>query len=228
MAFGNGPRIVTDGLVLSYDFSDRNCYISGSTTCRDLSGLGSNGTLENNPSFDTGSGGNLSLDGTNDRILITCATNTIRSYDTTCQFIVKLPVYSGGQRCILSYRGGGGGALYIGKNSGGIFSYYDNLGAGAGYTIGSIVDNTIAICAVVINATAGTISHYINGTLAGTATGRTGFSTAYNTLLYLGFDNGGTAEWMLGNFYSFMHYNKVLTSTEILQNYNAQKSRFGL
>jgi hypothetical protein len=79
-----------------------------------------------------------------------------------------------------------------------------------------------------IIASAGSISVYINGRLAGTATGRTGFSTAFNNILYLGFDNGGTAEWMLGNFYNFMHYNRVLSAQEVLQNYNAQKSRFGL
>jgi hypothetical protein len=227
MAFGNGPRIVTDGLVLAYDFSDRNCYISGSTTCRDLSGLGNNGTLENNPSFDTGSGGNLSLDGTNDRVLITCASNIIRNYDSTSYFIVKLPLYSGGQRCIFSYRGGGGGGLYIGKQSGGIFTFYTGL-TPSGYTVGNIADNATIIAAVVVDATGGNISVYINGVLAGTATGRTGFSTAYNTSMYLGFDNGGTNEYMLGNFYSFMHYNKILSAPEVLQNYNALKSRFGL
>lgn len=223
-AFG---QVVTSGLVLAMNFADPNSYVSGSTTCRDLSGFGNVGTIENTPAYSSANGGSLSLNGTTNRVLITCAANTIRSFDTTCQFVVKLPLYSGAQRCILSYRGGGGGNLYIGKQSGGIFTFYDGLNV-AGYTVGTITNDTIAICAVAINATAGSISVYINGTLAGTATGRTGFSTAFNNFLYLGFDNGGTAEWMLGNFYSFLHYNRVLSFTEIQQNYNAQKSRFGL
>lgn len=223
-AFGS---IVTSGLVLSMNFADQNSYISGSASCRDLSGFGNTGTIQNTPAYDSANAGSLSLNGTTNRVLITCATNTIRSYDTTCQFVVKLPLYSGAQRCILSYRGGGGGNLYIGKQSGGIFTFYDSLNV-AGYTVGTITDNTIAIISVVANATGGSISVYINGNLAGTATGRTGFSTAYNNTMYLGFDNGGTNEYMLGNFYSFMHYNRVLSDSEIRQNYNAQKSRFGL
>jgi len=227
MAFSNGPTSVTDGLVLSVNFADQNSYISGSASCQDLSGLGNTGTIQNTPAYDSANGGSLSLNGTTNRVLITCAANTIRSYDITCQFTVKLPLYSGGQRCILSYRGGGGGALYIGKSSGGIFTFYDSLNVAA-YIVGTITDNTIAVVSVAVNATGGSISVYINGALAGTATGRTGFSTAYNNIMYLGYDNGGTNEYMLGNFYNFMHYNRVLSATEILQNYNAQKSRFGL
>jgi hypothetical protein len=223
-AFG---KVVTDGLVLSMNFADANSYTSGSTSCRDLSGLGNTGTIQNNPAYSFLNGGSLSMDGTDDRVLITCTANTIRSYDTTCQFTVKLPLYSGGQRCILSYRGGGGGNLYIGKNSGGIFTFYDSLNVPS-YIVGSITNDTVAIVSVVVNATGGSISVYINGVLAGTATARTGFSTAYNSTMYLGFDNGGTNEYMLGNFYNFMHYNRVLSASEILQNYNAQKTRFGL
>jgi hypothetical protein len=227
MAFANGGYIVTNGLVLALDAADRNSYISGSTSCLDLSGLNNTTSIQNTPGFDSLNGGSLSLNGTNNRVLINCTANTIRSFDTTCQFTVKLPLYSGGQRCILSYRGGNGGALYIGKSGGGIFTYYDSLNT-PNYTVGSIPDNTIAICAVIINATAGSISVYVNGVLAGTATGRTGFSNSFNNTMYLGFDNGGTNEYMLGNFYNFAHYNKILSAAEIQQNYNAQKSRFNL
>ena len=227
MAYNNGPTIVTNGLVLLLDAADRNSYPGSGTTWRDMSGNGNNGTLENSPTYSSSNGGSFSLNGTSQTILINCSTNTIRNYNTTCFFTVKLPLYSGGQRCILSYRGVGGGSLYIGKNSGGIFSYYDNLSPSA-YTVGTITDNTIAICCVVVDAAGGSISHYINGNLAGTATGRTGYSTSYNTIMYLGYDNGGTNEYMLGDFYSFMHYNRVLTAAEVLQNYNSIKSRFGL
>ena len=227
MGISGGPDMIQDGLVLSMNFADANSYISGSTSCRDLSGLDNTGTIQNNPAYNSSNGGSLNMDGTDDRVLITCAASTIRSYDTTFQFTVKLPLYSGGQRCILSYRGGNGGGLYIGKQSGGIFTYYGELSTAA-YTVGTITDNTTAIVSVVVNATGGSISVYINGSLAGTATGRTGFSTAYNNTMYLGYDNGGTNEFMLGNFYNFMHYNRVLLATEILQNYNALKSRFNL
>jgi hypothetical protein len=227
MAFNYSPKISREGLVLYLDAANPKSYSGTGTAWTDLSGNGNNGVLQNTPTFDSLNGGSIYLNGTNQRILINCGSNLIRSYNTTCFFTIKLPIYTGGQRCILSYRGGNGGQLYIGKQSGGIFSYYDSV-TPQNYTVGTINNDTIAICCVVVNADNGSISHYINGNLAGTATGRTGFSTALNTIMYLGFDAGGTNEYMLGNFYSFMHYNRVLSASEVLQNYNALKSRFNL
>jgi hypothetical protein len=228
MAFNFSPKVVTDGLVLNLDAANSKSYVSGSSNFYNLITTNNNATLQNTPIYDTNNLGNFSLDGTNQRLYIPFATNTIRCYDCTIQFTIKLPVYSGGQRVILSFRGASGGLLYLGKQNSGIFSYYDTLTPTPAYTAGNIPNNTIAICAVVIDSTGGNISIYTNGVLAGTATGRAGFSSAYNTQLYLGYDAGGTNEYMLGNFYNFSFYNRVLTSQEILQNYNATKSRFGL
>jgi hypothetical protein len=39
---------------------------------------------------------------------------------------------------------------------------------------------------------------------------------------------GGNNYPMNGNVYNFLMYNRAISSSEVLQNYNAQKSRFGL
>ena len=209
------------------DGASLKSYPQTGTGWTDVSFTGNNGTLQNNPTFSTANGGNFSMDGTDDRVLINCASNTIRTFDSSIQFVIRLPLYSGGQRCILSYRSGaGGGQLYIGKGSGGIFCYYNELNNPA-YTVGSITDNTIAHCVVVCNATSNTLSTYINGTLAGSAT-RTGWVSGYTSRFYLGWDEGGTNEYMLGNLYYFSHYNKVLSDAEISQNFNALRGRFGI
>jgi len=67
MSFNNGPTIVTNGLVLALDAGDKNSYVSGSTTWFNLTGV-NNGTLTNGPTFNTGSGGSIVFDGTNDRV----------------------------------------------------------------------------------------------------------------------------------------------------------------
>ena len=61
MAFGNGPRIVTNGLILHYDFSDPNSYVSGSTTIYDLTGNGYNGVLSGNYAYSTKYKGSIRL-----------------------------------------------------------------------------------------------------------------------------------------------------------------------
>ena len=81
MAFGNGPSIVTNGLVLSLDAADRNSYPGSGTTWRDLSGRDNNGTLINGPTFDSANGGNIVCDGINDYILQTTPTLTTYSIE---------------------------------------------------------------------------------------------------------------------------------------------------
>lgn len=225
MAVYAGPEIVSSGLVLCLDAANANSYPRSGTTWTDLSGRGNVGTLQSGPTYSTTNLGNFSLDGTDDRVLVNCAGNTIRVYDSSCHFIVKLPLYSGGQRCILSYRGGGAGSLYIGKSSGGIFCYYNELNVQS-FTSGSVIDNTIVVCCVTLDATNNTLSTYINGTLASSVE-RTGWVSSYATTMYLGYDAGGTNEYMLGNFYQFMHYSRVLTTQEVQQNFNATRGRFG-
>jgi hypothetical protein len=225
MGLYHSPRIVTDGLVMCLDAANTKSYPGSGTSWRNLSSGDNNGTLENAPTFNAANLGSISLDGIDDRVLITCAASAIRCYDSTTQFIVKLPLYSGGQRCIMSYRGNGG-SLYIGKGSGGIFCYYNTLNS-PGYTIGTIPDNSIAIVHVTCDATNNLLTTYINGVSQG-GVSRTGWSTSYNTSFYLGYDNGGTNEYMLGNFYHFAHYNRVLSAAQISQNFNALRGRYGL
>jgi len=226
MSYFNGPKIVNDGLVVCLDAANSKSYIGSGTTWNDLSGNNNTGTLNNGPTYTSSFGGSIVFDGTNDYIPISVQSNIIRLYDCTIFFVVKLPLYSGGQRCIFSYRGGSGGNLYVGKSSGGIFCFYDELNS-PNYTVGSITDNTIAIIAVKLDYSSNTITTIINGSKQTSAT-RTGWVSAYNTFLNLGYDAGGTGEYMLGNFYYFAHYNKVLSDVELLQNYNALRGRFAL
>lgn len=227
MGINYNPRTVTDGLVLHLDAANVKSYPGSGTNWTDMSGNGNNGTLQNSPTYDTGSLGNFSFDGFNDRVLISCNNSTIRTFNSTTQFIIKLPVYSGGQRCILSYRTGGGGRLYIGKRIDGIFCFYDGLSPSSAFTTGNINNNAIVVCSVTCDSDSNLLSTYINGVLIGNAS-RTGWVSTYHTSLYLGWDAGGTNEYMLGNFYQFSHYNRVLTPAEIQQNFQATRGRFGI
>jgi hypothetical protein len=193
----------------------------------DLSGNGRNGTLTNGSTYNSLNIGGIVLDGVNDFVSVNMTGNTtVKCSDSTIFFAVMLPVVSGGQRCILSYRGGSGGQLYVGKQSNAIFSYYNELNL-ANYTIGTISANTPFICAITMDAVNNTLTHYINGVSAGSVT-RTGWNSSNNTVLNLGYDAGGTDEYMIGNFYFHLHYNRVLTAQEIQQNFNALRGRFGI
>jgi hypothetical protein len=224
MGISYNPKIVTDGLVLCLDAANRKSYPGSGTTWTDLSGRNNTSTLENGAVYDSANQGSIYFDGTNDRVLINCVSNTVRAYNSTTHFIIRLPLYSGGQRNILSYRTQN--SLYIGKASNGIFVYYNTLSPDPAFTVGNIASNTVAIVAVTCDASNNLLSTYINGNLIGSVT-KTGWSTTYNSTMYLGYD-GGTNEYMIGNFYNFMHYNKVLTASEIQQNFQALRGRYGI
>jgi hypothetical protein len=68
MAFANGGRIVTDGLVLSLDAGDRNSYPGSGTTWRDLSGNNNSGSLVNGPTFNSANQVSILFDGVNDYV----------------------------------------------------------------------------------------------------------------------------------------------------------------
>jgi hypothetical protein len=80
---------------------------------------------------------------------------------------------------------------------------------------------------IICDATNNLLSIYINGVLAGSVT-RTGWVSTPANEFALGFDFGGTGEYMVGNFYSFKHYNRVLSASEVQQNFNAIRGRYGL
>ena len=70
MAQQYGPKIVTDGLVLSLDAADKNSYIGSGTTWTDLSGNGNDGTLSS-AGMGTVSGSNvIAFDGDDDYVTI--------------------------------------------------------------------------------------------------------------------------------------------------------------
>ena len=67
---------------------------------------------------------------------------------------------------------------------------------------------------------------YINGTQVASSSGLTGTIPVNTGGLYLGAYGPGTSYQMNGNIAVSRVYNKALTAAEVLQNYNAQKSRF--
>ena len=67
---------------------------------------------------------------------------------------------------------------------------------------------------------------YLNGNILA-STGSTDMYDAPGTNFVIG-SNGGNSEFLNGNIAQVQVYSRALSSTEILQNYNALKTRYGL
>jgi len=206
-----GPKIITNGLVLYLDAANRNSYPGSGTSWYDLSGNGNTATLTNGPTFNSSNGGSIVFDGADDRV------DSINVSSLT-NMTIELWIYdtrSSGQRDILTYNGNSGAYTFNGTS-------FRTDGNGLGGRLFNGVGNPplnqwYRFCYVKNNEL------YINQTMY---TG-TGSDNSYGTLSFAN-SRSDVGNLLNGRISSIKIYNRNLTSTEILQNYNATKSRFGL
>jgi len=219
MAFANGSRIVTDGLVLALDASDRNSFVSGSTIWNDLSGNGNNGTLVNGPTFDSGSGGSIVFNGSTQYGPIGTTGFPFGTSPGTLSAWANTNTTSG-FRWIFSYGNANTSqSRFLGIGN----SVYYFGGYGNDITYASLVSNVWFNMVGVYDGT--NASMYINGVLVVGPTAKSWNTIPGNAQIGRQVNNN---EYWSGIIGQISIYNRVLSSQEVLQNYNASKSRFNL
>lgn len=221
-----GPRIVTDGLVLAFDALDKNSYVGSGSTIKNIIPTGTHAIGMANHT--TLTAGGFAMDGLDDYIAIShSSTNTdMRAYNATINLIVSMTSVVG-QKVLVSFRSSGGAPLYIGRTGTQILCY-DELLSSPAYSAGTLYANRPFMCTVVCDATTGVWKVYVNGTLAGQSSVRTGWVATYGAgNIYIGLD-APNGEYQTGTFYAFQHYNRVLTDAEVAQNFRALRGRFGI
>jgi hypothetical protein len=243
---GNGKQIVptttivTDGLVLNLDASRTSSYPGSGTTWTDISGNSNNGTLVSGPIFGTANGGGITFDGVNDRITLQNANISATGNWTISTWFnlsaLNLDLVNGAPAVLYSQYApnpGNGRFLLMVRNDGTITNKFQLfLGSGTGYSNQPITGTTTVQINTTYNLVAirngSVFSLYLNGNLEASLdlTG-TNISLLQNTSEIGGVSNGNFG-WVNGKIYNTMVYNRALSATEIGQNYNATKTRFGL
>lgn len=223
MAFNYSPKIVTNGLVLYLDAANTKSFVSGSTRWNDISRSGISGTLVNGPTFSNTNGGNIVFDGVDD--YGTLSSNLVLNGSFTWVINCKSNVMSAAQNR-QTYLAGTGNWFEQSDNDTLFVVNTNELSFNLELPTGLLPQNTWYNIAVT-RKTDNTFDFYYNGvkqTLRGGGT--TPVSASYNISI-VGAISGGGRYWN-GNMSQILIYNRALTSDEILQNYNATKSRFGL
>lgn len=224
--YANG-KIVTSGLVLCLNAGDRNSYVSGSTTWTDVSGNSANATLTNGPTFTSSGVQSIYLDGTDDYIGVTSNTNTrLANTQQTISFWVL----------VRSVGPNGYAELYSVTNASrtGIKWLDGAIGMDANGDFYNVIVNVTTGFNIWMNITcmidrSATIFYvYKNGVYAGQDTFTTYSATSTTIAMGANFLTGNGGDYMKGSMANVMIYNRLLSATEVLQNYNAQKARFGL
>lgn len=97
-------------------------------------------------------------------------------------------------------------------------------------SVGTINSNTWNSAAIVVDLFSPTVTFYINGKFDSTTSLNTIGNSSSNTIIIGGAatDSYSGDRMFKGYISAAMHYNRLLTPTEILQNHNALKGRFGL
>jgi hypothetical protein len=224
MALAHSPRISTDGLVLCLDAGNTKSYPGSGTTWTDLSGNGNNGTLVNGVGYSGSDGGSLSFDGSNDYITVS------NVQPSTNDFTISVWVYkfNNTSNDYIWDFGSNGGTLSSGTSVSGYgFRYYNvTLGTSSNmYTQGTIPDIN-KWYNVSITRNSGTSTMYVNGSLITSSSGDT--HNISSTTLYIGRYGGGTGYEHHGYISNFNIYNRALTASEIQQNFNSLRGRFGV
>lgn len=216
-----GPQIVTDGLVLYLDAANPKSYPGSGTAWSDLSGDGNNSTLTNGPTFDSGNKGSIRFDGTND--------SSNFSYDLRSNWTYE---------CWVKHDTVNGFA-FLGQG---------NVGTSTGLHIWFNASNRVRFGMYnndtdVLNLTtqSGKWYHYCfsyqhtspytkkiwrDGVQLSTTTisGPSQYSGTGTVRIAATYSSGGA--YADGNFAIAKLYDRVLTTAEIQQNYNATKNRF--
>jgi hypothetical protein len=222
--YGN---IVKDGLVLLLDAAKKDSYPGSGTLWRDVSGNGNNGTLINGPTFNSDNGGSIVFDGVNDYVQVSSQSSLRNVSQFTMLCWMKRRTST--SKIIL-------GQLTNVSNDVTFELWDDNrayfeVGNGSN-SYGFITNNSTSwqLLTMVFDGTqignSNRLKGYINGNLLSLTYSSTIPSTTANLTNDLMIGGNILSNYSDGNISLVQIYNRVLSDTEVLQNYNATKNRY--
>ena len=227
---GGQGSIITQGLVLRLDAANPRSYEPPytSTTWRDISGNGNNGTLTNGPTFNSANGGSIVFDGVDDYVNL--GNNSIYNITSINNFTINLWLirFTTNLGIGVLHKGIISGfdydwMVYLGGGSNTVAFYKKNISNAAvainGFTFSL---NTITNISIVLSSDV--VYFYKDGVFTNSASMVGNIRTTSNPFkIGRGWDGS-----LNGRVYQAQMYNRALSSTEVLQNFNATRARFGI
>jgi hypothetical protein len=231
MAYQNGPKIVTSGLVLCLDAGNPKSYPGSGTAWTDLSRNGNNGTLTNGPTFNSADVGTIVFDGSNDYVTLLRPSAIVTGGSISIVIWAKWTstgTTTSTIQCLLdnNHTGSPMRGFYIQDRP--------DLSKFLTFGVRPQANSAISTFQVgdgkwrhIVGTNDGTTSRlYIDGRLDGSFTESGGLSTV-QTNINIG-RSEGFGRYLNGSISQVLLYNRALTATEINQSYTATKGRFKL
>lgn len=216
--FKQSDNVITSNLVFYVDAGNINSYPGTGTIWYDLSGNARDFTLTNGPIYNTGNGGFFSFDGTNDYAqgpsLNVGTSFTIEAWVKTTTTVTDCFIGQPTTRGIFLGTRPSAGNVKLGVSGQG------NTPWGFRLSTTNINDNTWRYCTATYDGT--NVRVYVNATLENTTASTGTFNTQ---AIRIG--DSGANEFLVGNIAVARLYSSVLNGTQITQNFDAQKNRYG-
>jgi hypothetical protein len=216
MGIKAGPRIVTNSLIYDLDGAVSRSYSGSGLTVYDAETSAIGGTLVNGVTYSSSNMGYFTFDGTNDYINAGNDTSLQISSGTISAW-AKASSPGGGYRGIIAKQFAYG-MFYVD----GVFTAYDWQAASPRSSGINIADGAWKHLVLTFSGGAGTL--YINGSSV--------LSAVYNisnnaSNLFIGAEANAN-QYAACNIAQVLVYNRAITASEVLQNYNSTKKRYGL
>lgn len=231
MSVTAGPKIIRDSLIFNLDAANPKSYIGSGTTWNDLTRNKKTGTLTNSPTFSSANGGSIAFASASSQYIsigspISTATSNI---SMGAWFKTNNPSQAGQ---MIFYNGsdlsGNGYGFSINNESttsAHILLLYGNVAwIDTTYTISS----SVWYYGLMNIMSDGSNEFYINGSKVYTGISRTRYAPTLRADLARNDYSGTYARFLNGNISNVHFYSRVLTATEVYNNYVADKGRFGL
>lgn len=208
--------IVTTGLVMYLDSAVTDSYSGVGTDWVDITYNGNNGTLVNSPTFSSANGGSILFDGIDDYVALTNVNISMANLqDFVWNAWIKTPAVLSGYKMILTTN-----QYYI------YLALYNNQFAfdtrvSTQVRFGTLTTNTWYNVTVVRRSSVN--YRYINGVLINSNSDTQAPAGVFN----LGRWAYNNSLYFNSNMAVASIYNQSLTATEVLQNFDALKSRYG-
>lgn len=224
MAIQYNSSIVTNGLVLHIDAANKKSYPGSGTTWSNLVPSGENFTLTNSPSYSGNNNGFFTFNGTNSYAV--AANNTLLDTQTpTVEVWVKTNATT---QTGFWFEKGSVNSQYALFQEGANIQWRMNIGGITNLsTTTATYMNISSWYQVVGTYISGSRLLYINGVQVN-SDAQTGTIATNTSGMYVGAYGTGTGYYYNGSLSICRVYNRVLSSAEIRQNFNAQRGRYGI
>ena len=209
---------VSSGLIHHLDAGNSSSYSGSGTTWTDLSSSSNNGTLTNGPTYSTSAGGSIDFDGGNDSVR-----TSSEMFNPNANFTFSAWVYADSvstTHTVVSDRNNAGSFQL--RISGGSWQIVDSYVVDVGTFNNSSPIATDYWYNITVSRSSNTYSLYVNGRIVSSFTSSNSYDRGPKDIG----TNYTTTELWNGKISQVMSYNRALSETEILQNFNHFKHRY--